>query len=268
MYLLATWPSLPTSSEVVWTPLGVTQIGADFLSLEPCFPLHSELFSAPFPLQSLSSPSELSAIFHIILAGIKYNCVWKVQKSKLPWGIVPVSPVELKTGVSLKRYVFQAAGVLICKAHYSNKTLKQPSMSQPSRPVSTPAPSSPSVGFLSSFRAQSQDLSIDILTLAFTHSLCHCIASWATALWLCAVFLSLSLKLMQEKMGSSRHFLGLQSKKCYVSGMLLTYLQVENLTDKCLIQRYCIMSNIVDNVANTFYTDFFKKLEMSSLDMP
>lgn len=84
------------------------------------------MFSAPFPPRALSSPSELSVVFPIILAGIKYNCVWKVQKSKLPLGIFsPVSPVELKTGVSLNRYVFQAAGVLICKAHYSNKTLKR-----------------------------------------------------------------------------------------------------------------------------------------------
>lgn len=152
------------------------------LSWEPSLPLYCELFSAPFPLQALSSPSERSAIFHIILAGIKYNCVWKVQKSKLPLGIpFPISPVELKTGVSLKSYVFQAAGVLICKAHYSNKTLKQSSISYCSRPVSTPAPTLPTIGFLSSFRAQSQDLSIDILTLTFTLSLCHCIGSAATA---------------------------------------------------------------------------------------
>ena len=131
----------------------------------PSLPLLWELFSAPFPLQALRSPSELSVILHIILAGIKYNCVWKVQKSKLPLGIFfSVSPVELKTSVSLKRYVFQAAGVLICKAHYSNKTLKQSSISQSSGPVSTPAPASPAIVFLSSFRAQSQDLSIDIWT--------------------------------------------------------------------------------------------------------
>lgn len=88
----------------------------------------------------------------------------KYRNQSSPWGFFPISPVELKTGVSLKRYVFQAAGVLICKAYYSNKTLKQSSISQCSRPVPTPVPTSPSIGFLSSFRAQSQDLSIDILT--------------------------------------------------------------------------------------------------------
>lgn len=49
----------------------------------------------------------------------------KYRNQSSPWGFFPVSPVELKTSVSLKRYVFQAAGVLICKAHYSNKTLKR-----------------------------------------------------------------------------------------------------------------------------------------------
>lgn len=86
-------PFLPMSREIVWTALGVIQIRAAFLSLEPSVPLHSELFSAPFPLQALRSPSELSAIFHIILARIKYNCVCKVQKSKLPLGIF--SPYHL-----------------------------------------------------------------------------------------------------------------------------------------------------------------------------
>lgn len=32
--------------------------------------------------------------------------------------------------MSLEKYVFQAAGVLICKAHYSNETLKWPSIKQ------------------------------------------------------------------------------------------------------------------------------------------
>lgn len=95
----------------------------------------------------------------------------KYRNQSSPWGFFPISLVELKTGVSLKRYVFQAAGVLICKAHYSNKTLKQSSISQCSQPVSTPAPVSLTIGFLSSFRAQSQDLSIDILSLTFTLSI-------------------------------------------------------------------------------------------------
>lgn len=183
MGLWAARPSLPAGREMAQDPIRChwdQSSPSHSLSWEPSLPLYCELFSAPFPLQALSSPSERSAIFPIILAGIKYNCVWKVQKSKLPLGTsFPVSPVELKTGVSLKSYVFQAAGVLICKAHYSNKTLKQSSISQCSRPVSTPAPTSPTIGFLSSFRAQSQDLSIDILTLTFTLSFCHCMVSSA-----------------------------------------------------------------------------------------
>lgn len=38
--------------------------------------------------------------------------------------------------MSLEKYVFQAAGVLICKAHYSNETLKWPSIKQSFYPAS------------------------------------------------------------------------------------------------------------------------------------
>ena len=164
--LLAVHPSSPGAGRLdPFLPrMGAASLPHSLSQEHPPPTLLWELFSAPFPLQALSSPSEPSAILHIIRAGIKYNCVWKVQKSKLALGIFSVSPVELKTGVSLKRYVFRAAGVLICKAHYSNKTLKQSSISQCSGPVSSLALASPARVFLSSFRAQSWDLSIGVWT--------------------------------------------------------------------------------------------------------
>lgn len=159
--------------------------------------------------------------------------------------------------------------MLICKAHYSNKTLKPSSISQCSQSVSTPAPTSPTLGFLSSFRAQSQDLSVDILTLTVILSLCACMASAPPSPAFCR-FLTPVLEANVEEDGLLKHLPRFLVWKllhgCCVI-YLRTYLQVDNLSDKRGICGTAVYPTLWTALQYLYFTQIFKNLKVSSLDM-
>lgn len=111
---------------------------------QPLAGLTQGRFLLHFLPQPPDSLSKLSVFFFIIPAGIEYDCSHKELRLQLPSGLVcPHHLSDQEACMSLEKYVFQAAGVLICKAHYSNKTLKWPSIEQslyPCLPLSLYSP--------------------------------------------------------------------------------------------------------------------------------